>query len=42
MQTKELHGDVLSDCITSYDLKKLPEMLAYYEKQGCELINNKI
>ena len=33
---------VLSDCITSYDLKKLPEMFAYYEKQGCELINNKI
>ena len=33
---------VLSDCVTSYDLKKLPEMLAYYEKQGCELINNKI
>jgi nicotinamidase-related amidase len=33
---------VLSDCITSYDLKKLPEMLAYYAKQGCELINYKI
>ena len=33
---------VLSDCITSYDLKKLPEMLAYYAKQGCELINNKV
>ena len=33
---------VFSDCVTSYDLKKLPEMLAYYEKQGCELINNKI
>ena len=32
---------VLSDCITSYDLKKLPEMLAYYEKQGCELITIK-
>ena len=30
---------VLSDCITSYDLKKLPEMFAYYEKQGCELLN---
>ena len=30
---------VLSDCITSYDLKKLPEMLAYYAKQGCELTN---
>ena len=29
---------VLSDCITSYDLKKLPEMLAYYAKQGCEVI----
>ena len=29
---------VFSDCITSYDLKKLPEMLAYYEKQGCKLI----
>ena len=33
---------VLSDCITSYDLKKLPEMFAYYEKQGCEVIKNKI
>ena len=33
---------VLSDCVTSYDLKKLPEMLAYYAKQGCELINNKV
>ncbi len=28
---------VLSDCITSYDLKKLPEMLAYYESKGCVL-----
>ena len=28
---------VLSDCITSYDLKKLPEMFAYYAKQGCEV-----
>ncbi len=26
---------VLSDCITSYDKKKLPEMLAYYESKGC-------
>ena len=30
---------VLSDCITSYDLKKLPEMLAYYESKGCEVKN---
>ena len=29
---------VLSDCITSYDKKKLPEMLAYYETKGCEVI----
>ena len=28
---------VLSDCITSYDLKKLPEMLVYYESKGCEV-----
>lgn len=25
---------VLSDCITSYDKKKLPELLAYYESKG--------
>jgi nicotinamidase-related amidase len=28
---------VLSDCVTSYDLKKVPEMLAYYESKGCVL-----
>ena len=28
---------VLSDSVTSYDLKKLPEMLAYYESKGCEV-----
>jgi nicotinamidase-related amidase len=28
---------VLSDCITSYDLKKLPGMFAYYESKGCEV-----
>ena len=28
---------VLSDCVTSYDKKKLPEMLAYYEGKGCTL-----
>ena len=28
---------VLSDCVTSYDLKKLPEMLVYYESKGCEV-----
>ncbi len=29
---------VLSDCITSYDKKKLPEMLAYYENKGCTVM----
>ena len=29
---------VLSDCITSYDKKKLSELLAYYENKGCEVI----
>ena len=28
---------VLSDCVMSYDKKKLPEMLAYYESKGCEV-----
>ena len=28
---------VLSDCITSYDKKKLPEMLEYYEGKGCSV-----
>ena len=30
---------ILSDCITSYDKKKLPEMLAYYESKGCTVEN---
>ena len=29
---------VLSDCITSYDKKKLPELLTYYESKGCEVL----
>lgn len=28
---------VLSDCVTSYDKTKIPEMLAYYESKGCVL-----
>ena len=28
---------VLSDCVTSYNLKKLPETLVYYESKGCEV-----
>ena len=29
---------VLSDCITSYDKKKIPELLAYYESKGCSAV----
>jgi len=29
---------VLSDCITSYDKRKIDEMLNYYEKNGSEII----
>jgi nicotinamidase-related amidase len=29
---------VLSDCITSYDKRKIAEMLQYYESRGCKLI----
>ena len=30
---------VLSDCITSYDKKKIPEMLEYYESKGSAVIS---
>lgn len=32
---------VLSDCITSYDKRKIDEMLKYYESKGCRLITLK-
>lgn len=28
---------VFSDCVTSYDKKKIPEMLAYYQSKGCAI-----
>lgn len=28
---------VISDCVTSYDLAKVEEMLAYYAARGCEV-----
>ena len=28
---------VLSNCITSYDKKKIPEMLDYYKRNGCSV-----
>lgn len=32
---------VLSDCITSYDLKKIEDMIMYYESKGCIIIQSK-
>ena len=32
------HNNITISQVTSYDLKKLPEMLKYYAKQGCEVI----
>ena len=29
---------VLKDCITSYDKRKIDEMLRYYESKGCQII----
>lgn len=31
--------NVLSDCITSYDKKKIDEMLHYYESKGSKIIS---
>jgi len=39
---KENYGvEVLSDCITSYDKKKIEEMLRYYESKGCKIMSSK-
>ncbi|MGB4659391.1 MAG: isochorismatase family cysteine hydrolase [Mobilitalea sp.] len=36
---KENYGvTVLSDCVTSYDKRKIEEMLGYYESKGCNII----
>jgi len=32
-------ASVLSDCITSYDKRKINEMLAYYESKGSKIIS---
>lgn len=29
--------NVLSDCVTSYDKRKIDEMLSYYESKGCNV-----
>jgi nicotinamidase-related amidase len=39
MTKAEYAVHVISDCVTSYDLKKMPAMLAYYADKGCEVKN---
>lgn len=33
--------NVLADCVTSYDKRKIDEMLRYYESKGCNIIRSK-
>ena len=35
MRKENYNVTVLSDCITSYDKRKIQEMLCYYESKGC-------
>ena len=30
-------SEAVSLCVTSYDLKKIPEMLGYYANKGCKV-----
>lgn len=39
MCKENYHVIVISNAITSYDKKKISEMLDYYKNQGCEIIN---
>jgi len=38
MRKADYSVHVLADCITSYDKRKLPEMLAYYKSKGCKIV----
>jgi nicotinamidase-related amidase len=39
MSKANYNVDVLSDCVTSYDKRKIDEMLQYYENKGCKIIS---
>lgn len=39
MRKQNYNVTVLSDCITSYDKRKIDEMLNYYEKNGSHIIH---
>ena len=38
MRLSQYTVHVLKDCITSYDKRKIDEMLRYYESKGCEIL----
>ena len=38
MRKAEHTVTVLSDCITSWDKKQIPDMLKYYESKGCTVL----
>lgn len=38
MRKANYDATVISDCITSWDKKKIDEMLRYYESNGCRII----
>jgi len=39
LSKSEYKVTVISDCITSYDKKKFPEMLEYYKNNGSKVIS---
>jgi nicotinamidase-related amidase len=39
LRKKNYQVTVLSDCITSWDKKQIPEMLQYYEKNGSKIVS---
>ena len=39
MRKADYKVNVLKECITSYDKRKLDEMLNYYESKGCKLMS---
>ena len=39
LRKAEFDVNILTDCITSWSKKKIPEMLKYYESKGCKNIS---
>jgi len=39
LRKKDYEVTVLSDCITSWSMKKIPEMIEYYKSKGCKIIS---